>query len=78
MSKKLKIFLIITVILIVSWFVPIVPFVSWHISEIPGCETLVLKTSKSLITKQSNQWSNNQFYHHDRVLIKSWGDCAYY
>lgn len=69
--KKISIVL---VFILIAWFVPIVPTISWRISGIPTCRTLATRTLKSAIFNRTDYVN---FYKTDPVIVVSWGICYY-
>lgn len=78
MSKPFRIILVIVVLVIIAWFIPIVPTISWKISGVPGCHTLATRTLKSIILPdQSNIIPIARTAEVEKpIAIASWGECG--
>lgn len=77
MSKHFKLVLVVILILILSWFVPLIPMINNQQGGIPGCHGFSLKTSRSLIfPDQSNIIPIFRTIEYENSFnIVSWGEC---
>jgi len=79
--KKYIIGLIIIVVLIVLWFLPIIPtFLPWRVSSIPGCKPFALVTLKHILNLDKNEEISYKKYKLNSIVIlhMNISKCSYY
>jgi hypothetical protein len=74
MSKLLKVFILITTLLIASWFLPIIPKLNTMAFGMPGCRVVEFRDMKYFVY---NQYMYNPTGKHQRPpMIPLGGNCA--